>query len=104
MKNFRTVYATLLLLAAVGCANLLHGAYLALWLRNVGLVGAMTYLFITFGALYLLLPAGLSYIPYLPPTEVGSIQQMIYGLAMVLLMVFRPGGLWGFQEQSKGGT
>ena len=52
--------------------------------------------------LILLLPAGLSYIPYLPPTEVGSIQQMIYGLAMVLLMVFRPGGLWGFQEQSKG--
>jgi branched-chain amino acid transport system permease protein len=52
--------------------------------------------------LILLLPAGLSYIPYLPATEVGSIQQMIYGLAMVLLMVFRPGGLWGFQEQSKG--
>jgi branched-chain amino acid transport system permease protein len=52
--------------------------------------------------LILLLPAGLSYIPYLPATEVGSIQQIIYGLAMVLLMVFRPGGLWGFQEQSKG--
>jgi branched-chain amino acid transport system permease protein len=52
--------------------------------------------------LILLLPAGLSYIPYLPATEVGSIQQIIYGLAMVLLMVFRPGGLWGFQEESKG--
>jgi branched-chain amino acid transport system permease protein len=52
--------------------------------------------------LILLLPAGLSYIPYLPATEVGSIQQIIYGLAMVLLMVFRPGGLWGFQDQPKG--
>ena len=53
--------------------------------------------------LILLLPAGLSYLPYLPPTEIGSIQQIVYGLAMVLLMIFRPGGLWGFQEQSKGG-
>jgi branched-chain amino acid transport system permease protein len=52
--------------------------------------------------LILLLPAGLSYIPHLPATEVGSIQQIIYGLAMVLLMVFRPGGLWGFQDQPKG--
>lgn len=51
--------------------------------------------------LILLLPAGLSYIPHLPPTEIGSIQQIIYGLAMVLLMIFRPGGLWGFQEAPK---
>jgi branched-chain amino acid transport system permease protein len=50
--------------------------------------------------LILLLPAGLSYIPYLPATEIGSIQQIIYGLAMVLLMIFRPGGLWGYQENS----
>jgi branched-chain amino acid transport system permease protein len=49
--------------------------------------------------LILLLPAGLSYIPHLPATEIGSIQQIIYGLAMVLLMIFRPGGLWGFQEK-----
>ena len=41
-------------------SNLLHGAYWALWLRNVGPVNAMLYLFITFGALYLLLPAGLA--------------------------------------------
>jgi branched-chain amino acid transport system permease protein len=47
------------------------------------------------------LPAGLSYLPYLPPTEIGSIQQIVYGLAMVLLMIWRPGGLWGFQERSK---
>jgi branched-chain amino acid transport system permease protein len=49
--------------------------------------------------LILLLPAGLSYLPYLPPTEIGSIQQIAYGLAMVLLMIYRPGGLWGFQEK-----
>lgn len=51
--------------------------------------------------LILLLPAGLSYIPYLPATEIGSIQQIFYGLAMVLLMIYRPGGLWGFQEKPK---
>ena len=52
--------------------------------------------------LILLLPAALSYLPYLPTTEIGSIQQIAYGLAMVLLMIYRPGGLWGFQEVSKG--
>jgi branched-chain amino acid transport system permease protein len=51
--------------------------------------------------LILFLPAALSYLPYLPVTEVGSIQQIIYGLAMVLLMIFRPGGLWGFQDAPK---
>lgn len=51
--------------------------------------------------LILLLPAGLSYIPYLPPTEIGSIQQILYGLAMVLLMIYRPGGLWGYQDKPK---
>lgn len=51
--------------------------------------------------LVLLLPALLSYLPYLPPTEIGSIQQVIYGLAMVLLMIFRPAGLWGFQDSAE---
>ena len=51
--------------------------------------------------LILLLPAALSYLPGLPQTEIGSIQQMVYGLAMVLLMIFRPGGLWGFRDQPK---
>jgi branched-chain amino acid transport system permease protein len=51
--------------------------------------------------LILLLPAGLSYLPYLPPPEIGSIQQIVYGLAMVLLMIWRPGGVWGFQEKPK---
>lgn len=51
-------------------------------------------------ALVLLLPALLSYLPYLPPTEIGSIQQVVYGLAMVLLMIFRPAGLWGFQDSA----
>ncbi len=41
-------------------SDVLHGAYLALWLRNVGPINAIRYLFITFGALYLLLPAGLA--------------------------------------------
>jgi branched-chain amino acid transport system permease protein len=46
--------------------------------------------------LILLLPAALTYLPGLPQTEVGSIQQIVYGLAMVLLMIYRPGGLWSF--------
>lgn len=51
--------------------------------------------------LILLLPAILSYLPYLPVTEIGSIQQIVYGLAMVLLMIYRPGGIWGFQDAPK---
>jgi len=56
-------------------------------------------------AIVLLLPALLTYLPYLPPTEIGSIQQMIYGLAMVLMMIFRPSGLWGYgqsQDRKRG--
>ena len=53
--------------------------------------------------LILLLPAALTYLPGLPQTEIGSIQQIIYGLAMVLLMIFRPGGLWGFRDQPRAG-
>jgi branched-chain amino acid transport system permease protein len=52
--------------------------------------------------LILLLPAALSYLPYLPVTEIGSIQQIVYGLAMVVLMIYRPGGLWGFQDAPRG--
>ncbi|MBL8383370.1 MAG: branched-chain amino acid ABC transporter permease [Burkholderiales bacterium] len=51
--------------------------------------------------LILLLPAALSYLPGLPQSEIGSIQQMVYGLAMVLLMIFRPGGIWGFRDNPK---
>jgi branched-chain amino acid transport system permease protein len=54
--------------------------------------------------LILLLPAALSYLPGLPQTEVGSIQQIVYGLAMVLLMIFRPGGIFGFRDTPKGGA
>lgn len=46
-------------------------------------------------ALLMILPGALSYLPYLPQTEIGAIQQTIYGLAMVLLMIFRPGGIVG---------
>ncbi len=45
--------------------------------------------------LLMLIPSLTSYIPFLPQTEVGSIQQIIYGTAMVLLMIFRPGGIVG---------
>lgn len=51
--------------------------------------------------LILLLPAALSYLPGLPQSEIGSIQQMVYGLAMVLLMIFRPGGVFGFRDKPK---
>lgn len=44
-------------------------------------------------ALLLILPNALSYLSFLPQTEIGSIQQIIYGLGMTLLMIFRPGGL-----------
>lgn len=52
-------------------------------------------------ALLMSLPAALTYLPFLPPTELGSIQQIIYGLAMVLLMMFRPGGLVGGRSKGK---
>ena len=52
-------------------------------------------------ALLMSLPAALTYLPFLPPTELGAIQQIIYGLAMVLLMMFRPGGLVGGRTKGK---
>lgn len=44
---------------ATASADLLHGGFLATWLRSVRLTGAVTYLFTSFGALYLLWPVGL---------------------------------------------
>ena len=53
------------------------------------------------GAVLLLsLPAVISFIPFIPATEVGAVQQIIYGSAMTLLMIFRPAGLLG--DMSKG--
>jgi branched-chain amino acid transport system permease protein len=46
-------------------------------------------------ALLMLLPSAISSLSFLPPTETGSIQQIVYGTAMVLLMIFRPGGIVG---------
>ena len=46
-------------------------------------------------ALLMILPGVLTYLPFLPQTQIGSIQQIAYGLAMVLLMIFRPAGLVG---------
>ena len=45
--------------------------------------------------LLMLLPAGLSFVPGLPQDDVGLLQQAVYGLVMVLLMIFRPGGIVG---------
>ena len=53
--------------------------------------------------LILLLPAGLSYLPYLPPTEIGSIQQIAYGLAMVLLMIYRPAACGASRRSPRAG-
>ncbi len=44
-------------------------------------------------ALLLLLPGLLSYLSFLPQADIGAIQQIIYGLGMAALMIFRPGGL-----------
>ena len=52
-------------------------------------------------ALLMSLPAALTYLPFLPPSELGTIQQIIYGLAMVLLMMYRPGGLVGGRSREK---
>ena len=52
-------------------------------------------------ALLMSLPAALTYLPFLPPSELGTIQQIIYGLGMVLLMMFRPGGLVGGRSREK---
>jgi branched-chain amino acid transport system permease protein len=40
------------------------------------------------------LPAALSWLP-LPSQNVGYLQQILYGVAMVLLMIYRPAGLLG---------
>jgi branched-chain amino acid transport system permease protein len=45
--------------------------------------------------LLLLLPAALSFLPFIPATQIGAVQQLIYGAAMTLLMIFRPAGLAG---------
>jgi len=48
------------------------------------------------GAVILMvLPVALSYTPFIPQTEIGSVQQILYGCAMVLLMLYRPSGLVG---------
>jgi branched-chain amino acid transport system permease protein len=48
------------------------------------------------GALIIhLLPAGLTYLTFLPARDLASLQQIIYGAAMVLLMIYRPSGIIG---------
>jgi hypothetical protein len=48
---------------ATASADLLHGGFLATWLKSVGLRGALVYLFTSLSALYLLCPVGLAYGP-----------------------------------------
>jgi branched-chain amino acid transport system permease protein len=50
--------------------------------------------------LLMLLPSLFSYMWFLPPTEIGAIQQIAYGAAMVLLMIFRPSGLVGSSKNT----
>lgn len=49
--------------------------------------------------LLMVLPSLFSYMSFLPQTEIGSIQQIVYGLAMVLLMIYRPGGIAGVAKE-----
>ena len=43
----------------------------------------------------LIMPAALSFLPFIPSSEIGTVQQFIYGTAMTLLMIYRPSGLAG---------
>jgi len=52
--------------------------------------------------LLMLLPSLFSYMWFLPQTEIGAIQQIAYGSAMVLLMIFRPSGIVGSRKRSNG--
>ena len=52
-------------------------------------------------AIVMALPAALTYLPFIPPSELGTIQQIIYGTAMVLLMMYRPGGIVGGRSKEK---
>ncbi|MCO5066669.1 MAG: branched-chain amino acid ABC transporter permease [Rhizobiaceae bacterium] len=51
-------------------------------------------------AVLMAVPAALTYLHFLPSTDVGSFQQLLYGLAMTLLMIFRPGGIAGKHKRS----
>ena len=50
------------------------------------LLGAMT---------FVLLEEGMRFLPFLPSTYLGQVQQMVLGVLLVLLMLFRPQGLMG---------
>jgi len=55
-------------------------------------------------ALLTVLPNALSYVSFLPQSEIGSIQQLLYGLAMILMMIFRPGGIVGAGRSKRSGN
>jgi branched-chain amino acid transport system permease protein len=47
------------------------------------------------------LPALLSFMSFVPSTEIGTVQQFIYGALMTLLMIFRPSGIVGLSRGSR---
>lgn len=51
--------------------------------------------------LLMLLPSLFSYLSFLPSTAIGPVQQIAYGSAMVLLMIFRPSGIVGAVRHGK---
>ena len=51
-------------------------------------------------SLLMLLPSAISWLSFLPQTEIGALQQIIYGAGMTLLMIFRPGGIVGRSAKS----
>ena len=73
--------------------DLLHGGYLGLWLSSVGVSGAVKYLFMVFGALYVLFPAGFQRSP-------RKLQRLVIAsvpAAVVFLYVQQPErALWNF--------
>ena len=44
---------------------------------------------------FVLLEEGMRFLPFLPPEHVGQIRQVVLGVLLVLLMMFRPQGLTG---------
>lgn len=51
--------------------------------------------------LLMLLPSAFSYMSFLPQSQIGPLQQIAYGVAMVALMILRPGGLAGSGRASR---
>ena len=75
----------------------LHGRCTSVLLMAMIIIGGTGTVFgPILGALIIhLLPAGLTYLTFLPARDLASMQQIIYGGAMVLLMIYRPSAAVG---------